>query len=248
MIETKAVNAVGWVAITIRIHPLLRPIGDECDDRWIGEIPVNEADARAVPCVVVRADESVVARISEREERVVGARWIVKCGCEVCGVLTDAIRHEIKNDFDATRVCCVDEREKLRLRSEARIERVSRTVLIAVIGRRWENRLQVDHGDAEVLEIVEALGRRETAEVTEARGNRTDRIEVRIAPSNRHDLIDDLILRRPSDRRQRRGETALNAQRAQKRSDTAKQLMKWHWSETNTSPRKVMRKVEIRRK
>jgi hypothetical protein len=24
--------------------------------------------------------------------------------------------------------------------------------------------------------------------------------------------------------------------------------MKWHWSETNTSPRKVMRKVEIRRK
>ena len=91
---------------------------------------------------------------------------------------------------------CVYKRQELRLSAEARVELVSGSVLVPVVRRRRKDRLQIDHRHAEVLQIVETLRSGETAEIAKARGNRAHGVEVGIAPGDRHDLINDFILRR----------------------------------------------------
>ena len=101
--------------------------------------------------------------------------------------------------------------------------------MIAVIGRRRKNRLQVNHRHAEILQVVKTLRRSESTKVANARRDRTDHVIVRIAPRNRHDLIDHFIRMRTRDRWKWRSK---NRRSQQHRSESNKSS-KGHGSEPN---------------
>ncbi len=113
----------------------------------------------------------------------------------------------------------VDEALKIRWRTKPRVQLVPRPVLVPVVRRRREHRLQVDHRHAQPLQVIEGRGGREPAEVAEAGLGRALRVVVRVAPRDGHDLVNDLILRRARELGHAR---PLHEERGHKSSDEGK--------------------------
>lgn len=157
---------------------------------------MDEADARSIPGCVDAAGVLRVLRVGECEPRVVCAGGIVEGGGVVGRIVADSVSDVVKDDFYAAGMGGIDEGLELGLRAEARTELVAGAVLISVIGVGGEDGLQVDHRDAEILEIVERGGGRKAAEIAETRLGRTLHIVIGIAPGDGHDLVDDFVLRR----------------------------------------------------
>ena len=74
---------------------------------------------------------------------------------EIAAVITRMIEHAVQDDADAAFLCRRDERFKVLFRAQKRIDFHIIARIVAVIGDRFKDRIEINDRDVQGLQIVQ---------------------------------------------------------------------------------------------